>query len=69
VLSPLLGLLIEAHEVVLATAPRYPVMVVGLVLIGIPVDAALRALSGGLGPSSPATPPSPPSSPPPLDGG
>ena len=63
VLSPLFGLLIEAHEVVVAAAPRYPVMVVGLVLIGIPIDAALRAVSGGvLSGSSPKTPSTSPSS-------
>lgn len=68
-LSPLVGLAIEAHEVALADEPRYLAVVVGLVLVGIPIDGALRALSGGRGPSSPAIPPSPPSSPAESDGG
>lgn len=68
-LSPLVGLAIEAHEVVLAAEPRYIAVVVGLVLVGIPIDTALRALSGGAGPSSPVTPPSAPSSPAESDGG
>jgi hypothetical protein len=42
VLSPIVGLGIEIHEVVFAPNPREAAIVVGLLLIGIPVDAAAR---------------------------
>lgn len=73
ILSPLLGLGIEVHEVVVAPEPRYLAVITGLVLIGVPVDAAIRVLSGrpgGTPPDSPPpTPPKQPSSSPPSPGG
>ncbi len=68
-LSPLVGLAIEVHEAVWADEPRYLAVIAGLVLVGVPIDSALRALSGGQAPSSHATPPSAPSSAPESDGG
>jgi hypothetical protein len=77
VLAPLVGLGICVHEVLVASEPRYLAVVLGLVLLGIPVDAAVKALSGwrGLPPpnsppnSPPPTPPRAPSSPEPSSGG
>jgi hypothetical protein len=71
-LCPLVGLLIEIHEVTIAAEPRYLAVVVGLVLLGVPVDAALGVLAGrrnGSSGSPPPTPPRPPSSSPPPPGG
>jgi hypothetical protein len=73
VVSPLTGLGLEVHEAAIAASPRYLVVMAGLVLIGIPLDAAISALSklpgSGAGPSSPATPPPSASSAGASDGG
>lgn len=66
VISPLAGLAIEAHEVLVVAQPREWAVVAGLLLLGVPVDQAasllgaqLRARSSDSSPpaSSPIDPP------------
>lgn len=58
-LSPLLGLGIEVHEVLFAAEPRQLAVILGLLLIGVPIDSAARLL----GRSTDSSLPTPPSSP------
>lgn len=64
VVSPLIGLGILLHEVLVAAEPRYLAVLTGLILLGIPVDAAVRALAGWRGLPPPGPPSSPPTIPP-----
>lgn len=64
VLCPLVGLAIEVHEVALAAEPRELAVLAGLLLIGVPIDAAARLLALRQLPQQPdSSPPTQPSVP------
>jgi hypothetical protein len=68
-----MGLGILLHEVLIAPEPRYLSVITGLILLGVPVDAAIGVLSGrrddGPPEPPPGTPPKPPLSPDPSSTG